>query len=786
MGGECDFISHSPLFYFSKLMRINRILFLLPFLLALAPACQRSVTEAPAPQAEESQVETEDSPSSISGAVDVQFSDDLAEYICSQLGDRAEGEVLTRAFADTRAEGLGAVMEELGICSIERIFPDAGEWEPRHRAAGLHRFFRIEYAEGITHTRATRALEELPGVVSVDVPHRIASTAIPFNDPYAHYQWHYYNAGGKSGFVKGADINVVPVWEQFTAGSSDVIVCVVDSGVDATHPDLAGVVIPDGEDGSRNFFEYGDIATVPGSHATHVAGTIAAINNNGIGVCGVAGGNDGTGGVRILSAQILSDEDESRQGNSEQAIVWGADHGAVISQNSWDYTFETQEEARRTAVPSSFKAAVDYFVANAGFDKDGNQVGPMAGGIVIFAAGNEAWQYAVPANYEKVMAVGAIGPNGKAAYYTNYGDWVDICAPGGDEKVSSSEGLILSTMSGFYYWSQGTSMACPHVSGVAALLVSYFGGPGFTADQLWDKLLLGANWNARSSSSQIGPLLDAYGSFTAGSGEPPVISTDYTGDYVLKSHETLSVTYSISSKFSIPVSVSYGATSPAISFQMTGDNTLTMTVNALVADPGTYRASITAKLSDKLSTTKEITVTILENHAPVLVNQISSMVVEDLSPITVDMTEFITDADGENLTYDIQPSAVNVATFSVDGNVLTIKPKAYGTTDVAISARDARGMSVQMPSFTLVAYDASQGFSAWPVPVTDVLKLHSGTQKEMKVVITTANGREVYNATVSGSAFSPAKIDLSSVAAGRLQLSVSYGGKTFERNIAKR
>ncbi len=767
-------------------MSIKRTL-LLSSLLVCALACRKTVNEEPLPQVEGPGVETQDSPSSISGSVDVQFSDALADYLCSQLGDRGEGASLTGAFADTRAGGLDAVMSELGISSIERIFPDAGEWEARHRAAGLHKFFRITYADSVTHTRAAAALEELPGVVSVDVPHSIVSRAIPFNDPYASYQWHYYNDGTlKNGFVKGVDINVVPVWEQYTAGSKDVIVCVVDSGVDAAHPDLSGVVIPDGEDGSRSFFEDGDITTTPGRHGTHVAGTIAAINNNGIGVCGIAGGDDGTGGVRILSAQMLDESNDTRRSRSFDAIVWGADHGAVISQNSWGYVYESETDARNTPTPEAFKAAVTYFTENAGFDKDGKQTGPMAGGIVIFAAGNDAWAYDPLSGYEKVLSVGAIAPNGKASYYTNYGDWVDICAPGGDKYVADPEGRILSTAQGSYVWLQGTSMACPHVSGVAALVVSHFGGPGFTCAQLWDKLLLGADWNARSASSQIGPKLDAYGAFTAGEGEAPVITTDYTGDYTLRSHESLSVTYNITSKLSIPVSVSFEANSSAITYRMGDERTLVMSVNALEAKPGTYRATITAKHTDRLSSVKNIEITILENHAPVIVGQIPSMVVEDMAPVTIDMTDYITDADGEYLTYDFLPSAVNVANFSVSRNTLTITPKAYGTTDVVITASDARGKGVEMPSFRFVVYDSSVGFSAWPVPVTDVLRLHSGTEKEMEVVITTANGREVYRSMVKGSAFSPAKIDLSSVAAGRLELSVSFSGKTFSRNIVKR
>ncbi len=116
--------------------------------------------------------------------------------------------------------------------------------------------------------------------------------------------------------------------------------------------------------------------------------------------------------------------------------------------------------------------------------------------------------------------------NGTRSYYSNYGDWVDIAAPGGDAVLGP---MVYSTVPGNSYASlQGTSMACPHVSGVAALLVSYFGGPGFTNEMLVEKLLGGANTEFLPSSYQIGPLVDAYGSFEYGRSEPPAKVEDLT------------------------------------------------------------------------------------------------------------------------------------------------------------------------------------------------------------------------------------------------------------------
>jgi subtilisin family serine protease len=124
--------------------------------------------------------------------------------------------------------------------------------------------------------------------------------------------------------------------------------------------------------------------------------------------------------------------------------------------------------------------AIDYFIAEAGKDELGNQVGPLNGGIAIFAAGNDdsdAPHY--PGYYEPTLAVGGLTNQDKKAWYSNFGDWVDMSAPGGETFVNNDPRGVLSTVSGGNYaFFQGTSMACPHVSGVAALIVSKFGGPG--------------------------------------------------------------------------------------------------------------------------------------------------------------------------------------------------------------------------------------------------------------------------------------------------------------------
>jgi gliding motility-associated-like protein len=230
----------------------------------------------------------------------------------------------------------------------------------------------------------------------------------------------------------------------------------------------------------------------PDDHGTHVAGIIAAVTNNGTGVAGIAGGSGGGNGIRLMSCQIF-EGDNSAQDIGE-AITYAADNGAVICQNSWGY--DKAGEYNQSELD-----AIQYFIDYAGKDsKENARPGTkMQGGIVIFAAGNDGSDdHWYPAYLDYVTAVSAIGYTGKRAHYSNYGSWVDIAAPGGDSN-HGRYGTILSTLptnssyspkeGAGYGWMQGTSMACPHVSGVAALVLSKYGNPGYTPDMLRKRLI---------------------------------------------------------------------------------------------------------------------------------------------------------------------------------------------------------------------------------------------------------------------------------------------------------
>ena len=468
-----------------------------------------SCTKEPIESPETPQSESAETNSLFTSEITVKFTEDMAAQV---EDDFAAGKLYTKSMP------FNELVDELGVTSISRVFGEDERFIERERKAGLHLWYRITVdPDKVMMTKAADGLASVPGIQLAEPIRKIKST--DFNDRYFPQQWGLDNTNNP-----GFDINVAEVWENYTTGSDDVIVAVLDQGVQMDHEDLP-TVIPEGYGGSRTFVS-GASAINPGDHGTHVAGIIAASNNNGIGVCGVAGGDAsrGVSGVRILSCQMLDDDRSSA--NSAEAMRYAANNGAVISQNSWGYNFDVNGDghldaseiqlAKDTQIESVLAAAVDYFITYAGCDGRGNQLedSPMKGGVVIFAAGNDAIPYGAPANYEKVIAVGSTDRYGNRSSFSNYGDWVDICAPGSD---------IYSSVLGGYANMSGTSMACPYVSGVAALLVSYYGGPGFTNEMLKERLLEGANSEISPSTpaQNIGPMLDAYGSFTYGGTTPP-------------------------------------------------------------------------------------------------------------------------------------------------------------------------------------------------------------------------------------------------------------------------
>lgn len=484
------------------------------------------------------------STAALNGEIVLCLKESAAESVAAT---RAAGGPATRSGIDQ----LDRILNEAGTVRFERLFPECGRFEERTRREGLHRWFYAQYDPTISASTMAEMLSactdieiiefSLPAVAadyrrttSPDeteptraIADEVRNVAFPFNESERaqELQWHYNNRGNV--FTEqtrlGADANVYAAW-QLSTGNPDVIVAVVDQGVKYDHEDLAANmwvnqaelngtagVDDDGNGYVDDIYGYnftnntGSLSfSAEESHGTHVAGTIAAVNNNGVGVCGIAGGSGKGDGVKIMSCEILNESESGSSGaglaGQIRAIKYAADNGAVICQNSWGYTAGTISETDWTrGTYSALTRAMEYFNKYAGLDENGVQTGPMAGGIVIFAAGNDAMnELCYPAADPAAVSVAATGFLGTPSYYTNYGSWVSLSAPGGDQMLSATYGGVYSTSVGAdgsssYEGMQGTSMACPHVSGACALAVSYYYGAekrkGLTGEMLRQALL---------------------------------------------------------------------------------------------------------------------------------------------------------------------------------------------------------------------------------------------------------------------------------------------------------
>lgn len=635
------------------------------------------------------------------------------------------------------------------VKSIKRVFPYAGIYEAKHEKYGLNLWYDIEFDTDYSPLKVAENYVQDANIISAQPIYKIqrtdreidikkvidsaiilpSSSSVEPNDEHYSKQWHYQNTGQTDGVV-GVDIRLNKAL-AITSGKKEVVVAVVDGGIDYSHVDLMNNVwVNEAEkngsagiddDGNTyiddihgyNFVQNKRGAIIPAEHGTHVAGTIAATSNNSVGVTGVAGGGfNGELGVRVMSCQVFTDDDND-QGNTAEAIVYGADNGALISQNSWGYKNQITEA---TFMSSDVKDAIDYFIAEAGTDHLGNpRPGTlMKGGIVIFAAGNNGtagnWY---PARYNKVLSVGAVNHYGRKAYYSNYGDWVDITAPGGDTREKTMGGVLSTVPNNKYKYLQGTSMACPHVSGIAALVLSKFGSDTYTPDLLWNRLVSSTN-----SLEQYEPdyyqlmgagLIDAEKALLEDNGIAPDKIIDLACE-ALQSKSAVITWLSPkdddsgnASLYEVAVSISpinEGNFEPQII--ATIDNVRQVgskeeyTIRNLTTST-TYYAAVRSQdiWGNTSAISNVVTFTTLANGIPE-VGTISPITMRDIDAMKdINLLEVFTEPDGETLTFTVNnPSPIIAEAEIQSSNRLIITPKSAGNVVFAVTAKDPQNAQV--------------------------------------------------------------------------------------------
>lgn len=523
------------------------------------------------------------------------------------------------------------------------------------------------------------------------------------NDTRYSEQWHYQNVT--------AGMRLPNAWTIATG--SGITVAVLDTGR-TPHPDLDGNTVAgydfvssatnarDGNGRDSNPNDEGDWVTTNqcGSnpaqnsswHGTHVAGTIAAVTNNGTGVAGVAFG------ARIQHARVLAACGGSLSDIAD-AIVW-ASGGSVsgVPNNATPARVINMSLGGSGSCGSTYQAAIDAAVAR--------------GTAVVVAAGNSNVNAsnARPANCNNVITVAASDRNGNRAYYSNYGTVIDVTAPGGDTRTAGHG--VLSTLntgtttqgSPTYAFYQGTSMATPHVAGLVAMMLSR--NPSLTPAQVETLLKNNARPLPGTCSGGCGAgLVDATATMQAvagGSNQPPVASFSFTTSGLTASFtdQSSDPDGSIASRaWNFGDGTTSTATNPSKTYAAAGTYTVTLTVTDNQGATNTTSRSVTVSSSQP---------SFFENTADYPIRDFQT----STSPITVSGR---TGNAPSNLRVNVRIihtyiGDLRVRLLAPNGSVWTLHNRTGGSTRNLITSYTVNASSVAANgTWRLEVYDAASG-----------------------------------------------------------------------------
>lgn len=329
--------------------------------------------------------------------------------------------------------------------NMHPLFSNFPQFEGKHRQFNLHRYYVLEFEQQTDIQSLAAQLIQLPEIISVEYNSQVGANFVPNDDNYPN-QWAHDNQGQAVSYnginvgLENCDMDTDLAWD-ITMGSENVIIAIIDSGVDLDHPEFEGKIVP-----GYDFVNNDEIAQDDYGHGTACAGVAAAIGNNSIGIAGVAWQS------LIMPVKVLASDGYGDENDISDGIIWATENNAnVISMSLGGGGYS-----------SATNSAINYAVEN---------------GTVVFAASgnnNNDFNY-YPSGYDNCISVGALSPcnerknpdscDGENFWGSNYGENLDFLAPGV---------RIHSTVWPWLYMSNfnGTSSACPHAAGVAALLLS--------------------------------------------------------------------------------------------------------------------------------------------------------------------------------------------------------------------------------------------------------------------------------------------------------------------------
>lgn len=510
----------------------------------------------------------------------------------------------------------------------------------------------LSVGAGWSVTQALSTVRSLRNVAYAEPDYRVTADATP-NDTSFGSLWGLNNIG-QSGGRSDADVDAPEAWNTST-GSGNFVVGIIDTGIDYNHPDLAanmwtnpGEIAGNGIDDDRNGYvddlrgyDFANNDADPmddNGHGTHVAGTIGAVGNNGVGVTGV------NWRVKMAALKFLDASGSGYTSDAVRALDYAVAKGIRVTNNSWGGGGDS----------SSLRTAI--------------QRAQTAGSIFVAAAGNDGQNtdvtvsYPASYSYDNIVSVAATDRNDALASFSNYGaTTVDIAAPG----VS----ILSTTPNNTYSTYNGTSMATPHVTGVVALV--WDRNPTWTYRQVINQVLSTADpVTGLSGKVATGGRLNAAKAIGAAN-----ITPDTTGPFIVTASPSLTVSAPVSSvtfTFSEPIAAGTFTAADVVSF-----------TNATGQD---IRSSITGVTGSGTTWTVNFTQQVVNGYYPIIVGPNITDLAGNLLDQNRNNVKGESPADQYGVYFQITGSTVGTPTTFTNAVATAITDRATITSSLVVSA----------------------------------------------------------------------------------------------------